>query len=104
MQHKTKEIVPFLKWAGGKRWLVRDCPELFNTTFDRYIEPFLGSGAVFFNLQPKNAILSDSNKRLIETYLAIKNDWARVSDELKKHHNNHRKNYYYKIRQMKCRS
>jgi DNA adenine methylase len=97
-------VIPFLKWAGGKRWLVSSYPELFPKSFNRYIEPFLGSGAVFFHIQPRKALLADSNAELIETYQAIKSDWRRVERELKKHHELHCKSYYYKIRDNKYRS
>ena len=59
---------PFLKWAGGKRWLVNKNPELFLVPMKRYIEPFLGSGAVFFNLEPDRAIISDQNGALTNVY------------------------------------
>jgi len=97
-------MIPFLKWAGGKRWLVSTAPSLFPNTYDRYIEPFLGSGAVYFHLQPKRALLADSNALLIETYQAIKSDWRRVLYELRKHHRLHCKSYYYKIRSSTFRT
>lgn len=97
-------ISPFLKWAGGKRWLVSKHPELLNVEFDRYIEPFLGSASAFFYLQPSKAILSDLNVDLIDVYRAIQADWEKVVTELKKHHTKHCKNYYYKIRASKPRS
>jgi len=105
MTDQTKQIiVPFLKWAGGKRWLIRSCPSLFDIPFERYFEPFLGSGAVFFYIQPANAILSDSNQALIETYQAIKDDWQKVAGGLKNHQKNHSKDYYYLIRDQKMKS
>lgn len=91
-------ILPFLKWAGGKRWLVSSYSDLLTFPYKRYIEPFLGSGAVFFHLTPKKAILADSNKELIKTYQAIKDDWKGVKRELQKHHCNHSKKYYYAVR------
>ncbi len=97
--HITKDkVVPFLKWAGGKRWLITQYPELFPKNFNRYIEPFLGSGAVFFHLQPQKAILSDINRDLIDTYRGIKTDWESVWNILKKYHKDHSEDYYYKIR------
>lgn len=103
-QSLITDISPFLKWAGGKRWLVSKYLSFFPSTYNRYIEPFLGSGAVFFSLRPKRAILSDINKELVETYLAIRTDWNRVVKELKIHHQNHSKRYYYKMRDSKPRS
>ena len=101
---KNEIIVPFLKWAGGKRWLVSTYPEILTFSYNRYIEPFLGSGAIYFNLAPHRAILADQNEELIETYQAIKDDWNLVRKELKKHHTNHSKRYYYAIRQSKPRT
>ncbi|NOX26728.1 MAG: Dam family site-specific DNA-(adenine-N6)-methyltransferase [Gammaproteobacteria bacterium] len=98
------ELSPFLKWAGGKRWLTRGYPELFPEKCNRYIEPFLGSGAVFFQLLPKNSILADKNKELIDTYKAIKDNQKLVQRYLAKHHKNHSKDYYYKIRSSATRS
>lgn len=91
-------IKPFLKWAGGKRWIV-DRKEFRLPSFNgRYIEPFLGGGAVFFHLKPKKAILSDVNGRLIETYEAIRTDWQNVWSELRRHQYYHCKEYYYQER------
>jgi len=93
-----KNIKPFLKWAGGKRWFVRNYNNLIPKNFNRYIEPFLGSGAVFFHLQPNEAILGDINQDLIESYRSIKENWHLVFKELQDHHKKHSKEYYYKIR------
>ncbi len=94
-------VIPFLKWAGDKRWLVSRCADLLPTNVDHYIEPFLGSGAVFFYLDPPTALLSDANQTLIETYRAVRNSWRKVSEALDEHHDNHSKDYYYRIRAAK---
>ena len=86
---------PFLKWAGGKRWLVGHESFVVPEFSGRYIEPFLGGGAVFFALAPTAAILSDANPRLIETYFAIRNDWRTVVQLLETHHTRHCGSYYY---------
>lgn len=95
---KTAPIVPFLKWAGGKRWLLSQRPELFQFKYRNYIEPFLGSGAVYFHLQPGVSELSDANPHLIETYQAIRQDWDLVYAELQRHHSKHSREYYYSLR------
>ena len=95
----NSRTLPFLKWAGGKRWLTKNYSELFPTEFNRYIEPFAGSAAVFFHLSPKSAILADINQDLISSYEAIKNDWRQVFSFLEKHHKEHEKDYYYRIRE-----
>lgn len=89
---------PFLKWAGGKRWFVSNYSEFIPRKFNRYIEPFLGSGAVYFFLRPPKAILGDSNRELIETYEALKENWESVYELLKKHQKNHSPSYYYHMR------
>ncbi len=101
---KNEIVVPFLKWAGGKRWFVSSYPEFLSPPFDRYIEPFLGSGAVFFHLAPGKSLLADRNKELIETYQAIKSSWEIVERELAKHHHNHSKSYYYAVRNSSPRA
>lgn len=91
-------LKPFLKWAGGKRWFVANYADVLPRKYNRYIEPFLGSGAVFFHLRPQRALLGDVNSELVEAYQAIKDDWKLVFRYLKEHHNNHSRKYYYEIR------
>lgn len=98
MQPAAHNVTPFLKWAGGKRWLVDKHPYLLDGKFTRFIEPFVGGGAVFFSLQPQASILCDKNERLIEVYSAIKSNWERVEDLLIDHQNKHSPEYYYEIR------
>lgn len=97
-------LKPFLKWAGGKRWFVHSYSDYLPDCYDRYIEPFLGSGAVFFHLQPKTALLGDANSELIETYQVLKDNWKLVVRYLKRHHGQHSSEYYYQMRAMKPRS
>ena len=94
---------PFLKWAGGKRWLANKIVELAHPLDGQYIEPFLGSGAVYFSLRPTKAILSDANVELINTYQAIKEEPARIACLLREHQRYHSKEYYYKMRNYKPR-
>lgn len=89
---------PFIKWAGGKRWLVQTKQIEFPSFDGRYIEPFLGGGAIFFHLTPPRSILSDLNPRLIETYKAIRDSWPDVVSELTQHQKYHSKEYYYEER------
>jgi DNA adenine methylase len=68
------KIKPFLRWAGGKRWLTTVFSHLLASRLrvgGTYFEPFLGSGAMFFALSPKRAILSDTNKELIVTFQEV---------------------------------
>lgn len=89
---------PFLKWPGGKNWFVKSYAHLMPTEFQRYIDPFLGGGSIFFHLEPNGAIISDSNQELILTYRAIRDHWGEVNDLLQIHKQNHSKEYYYNVR------
>ncbi len=66
------EARPFLRWAGGKTQLLPELVKRVPPKFGTYHEPFLGGGALFFHLAPKQAMLYDNNEPLIETYAAIK--------------------------------
>ncbi len=97
------ELPPFLKWAGGKRWLIDKHTNFFKANYDRFIEPFVGSGAVFFSLLPNKAILCDKNQRLIEVYRTIKDDWEKIHAHLRVHQSKHSPSYYYEIRTKRMR-
>lgn len=94
-------VVPFLKWAGGKRWLTSAHSNIFPSHFNHYYEPFLGSGAVFFSMRPPQATLSDINPELIACYKAVRDNWTEVKSHLETHHKKHNKEYYYLVRQEK---
>ena len=96
--HNFDPVLPFLKWPGGKRWFVAQHSEILPTSFKRYIEPFLGGGAVFFYLQPAKAILSDTNVELMEVYRAVRQDPARIDRLLRRHHDLHSRSHYYDVR------
>ena len=97
---------PFVKWVGGKRQLLKQFrelglypPEAFNPITNTYHEPFVGGGAVFFDLLPKNAKLSDLNSELAIAYNVIKNNVDELIESLQKHIYN--KEYYLKVRAEK---
>ena len=70
---------PFLRWAGGKRWLLKQLHNYLPVDgFNQYHEPFIGGGSIFFHLQPEKAFISDLNKELIDSY----NQVCVVSPEL----------------------
>ena len=92
-------VKPFVKWAGGKRQLVptilaNHLPKNYN--LQTYYEPFIGGGALLFSLQPKKAVINDSNAELINCYRIIKNSLDELIEDLKNHKNN--EYYYYDIR------
>lgn len=99
----AEKAKPFVKWVGGKRQLLKQFrdlglypPEKFDAIKNTYYEPFVGGGAVFFDLLPRNAVLSDLNNELVITYNVIKNDVEALIHSLKKHKNE--KDYFLKIR------
>lgn len=89
---------PFLKWAGGKSKLIQQYSPYFPQEFKNYYEPFLGGGAVFFNLLPSSAILTDINPDLINTYLVVQNHVDDLIVLLQEHQARHCKEYYYQVR------
>ena len=93
-------LKPFLRWAGGKTWLLKHLSKyLPSNGFHDYHEPFLGGGSVFFSLRPKKAFLSDLNADLIETYDQVKKNVEKVILELSKFENT--ADFYYEIRSTK---
>lgn len=92
---------PFLKWAGGKRWLFESGQFTLPHFNGKYIEPFLGGGAVFFQNRPKKAVLSDANARLIELYMAVRDHVEELEEKLQEHADKHSAEYYYEIRAKK---
>jgi len=88
MAKRTNKLVtPFVKWVGGKRQLLQDIEQHTPKVFTKYCEPFVGGGAVLFHIQPKNAIINDFNKELVNLYQIIKNNPDELIEDLKKHKN-----------------
>jgi DNA adenine methylase len=89
---------PFLKWVGGKRQIIHSIVTLLPKNIEsyKYIEPFVGGGAVLFHLQPKQAIINDCNTELINVYQVIKNNVEELIVDLKKHKNESA--YFYQLR------
>ena len=104
------EAKPFVKWAGGKRQSLFKMKYFFPTDFDTYFEPFVGGGAVFFNLYNYykkrdfrfSAILNDINPELINCYINIKdpNLLEELISRLREHELEHSEKYYYAIREL----
>lgn len=91
-----KSPKPFVKWAGGKRQLVNILIENAPATYNTFIEPFIGGGALLLNLAPKNAIIADINPELINAYRVISEDFERLSTSLQVHRNE--EEYFYTVR------
>ncbi|GHV90716.1 site-specific DNA-methyltransferase (adenine-specific) [Spirochaetia bacterium] len=100
MPKKNPLLKPYLKWAGGKRQLLPEIRKYFPKTINNltYYEPFVGAGAVLFDLQPKKAVINDFNAELILTYRVVKDHIEELIQELKKHKDHNNEIYYYEIR------
>ncbi|PYS20549.1 MAG: DNA methyltransferase [Acidobacteria bacterium] len=91
-------LQPFLKWAGGKRQLVPEIRKYVPQKFKLYFEPFVGAGAVLFDLQPRVALINDANKELMNCYRVIKRDPEGLIASAREHRNN--KQYFYRLRSL----
>ena len=106
-QIAVSEPKPFVKWVGGKRQLMQDLENNFPKQFSTYHEPFLGGGAVMFNLLTKKSQLScnvsDFNSDLILAYVTIRDKLEKLIESLENHSKNYHKNsteYYYEVRKQ----
>ncbi len=79
-KRKKKLVRPFVKWAGGKTKLLSSLMALVPAQYDRYVEPFVGGGALFFEISPCNALLSDSNTELINCYKIVRDKPSELID------------------------
>lgn len=100
---KNATVGPFVKWAGGKRQLLAQIRERMPREYNRYYEPFIGGGAVVFDLLPENALINDINEALINAYVQIRENVDSFLDNI------HRidsaigedgKAYYYSMRNL----
>ena len=91
---------PFVKWAGGKRQILDKLKKFVPEEFDTYYEPFIGGGALFFELAPKKAIINDSNKELMNVYkvLCDHDKYTKMCKVLNEYEANHSEEFYYEIR------
>mgnify|MGYP003123510007 CR=1 FL=1 len=92
----NKLVSPIVKWVGGKRQLLTEIRKYIPKNFATYYEPFVGGGAVLFDVQPRKAIVSDANSELINLYEVVKNDVESLIEALEKHRNE--ADYFYSIR------
>lgn len=90
---------PFLKWAGGKRQLLGPLTERLPADWQRYHEPFIGGGALFFALRPEVAFLGDANLRLIQTYRGVRSQVDDVIEHLRRYQEQHCREFFEQMRQ-----
>ena len=102
MEMSNPIVAPFVKWAGGKRQLLPQIRERMPQHYNRYFEPFVGGGAVLFDLQPEHALINDINKALINAYKIIcekPEEFLRAVKQLDKEMQQNGKEYYYAKRE-----
>lgn len=91
-------LQPFTKWTGGKRQLLGELRSYMPENYNRYFEPFVGGGALFFDLAPEQAVINDFNEELINAYRQIKDKPVDLIDLLLGHKENNSKDYYLELR------
>lgn len=93
---------PFVKWAGGKRQIIDKLLKLIPDEFNTYYEPFVGGGALLFELSPKKAVINDSNKELMNVYKTIADDkgYEETLKLLNTYEKKHDESFFYKIRNL----
>ena len=100
---------PFIKWVGGKSQLLKEIREKYPSRIEKYCEPFVGGGAVLFDVlskfQPKEVLINDINKELINAYSQVKSNWGALIDRLseiqsiyKNHSLSENKEFFYEKR------
>lgn len=92
----TTKYRPFLRWAGSKQKLLPILSEYWDSSFNRYIEPFMGSAALFLHIKPERAVLSDINKDLVDTFNIVKKQADELYELVLSYPIN--KDFYYNLR------
>ena len=96
----NKELQPFTKWTGGKRKLLPIIKSLMPDNYTNYFEPFVGGGALFFELAPQQALINDFNTELINCYQQIKEHPDQLITLLQHHQEKNTKDYYLDLRSV----
>ena len=91
---------PFVKWAGGKRQILDKLKKYVPNDYNTYFEPFVGGGALLFELAPKNAVINDSNTELMNVYKVLCNEdkFKKMCRVLNNYEANHSEEFFYEIR------
>jgi len=92
----NQPITPFIKWVGGKRQLLPEIIKHIPNKFNTYYEPFIGGGALLFHLRPKQAVISDVNPELVNTYRVVRDAPQELINKLKTFKYN--SEFFYEVR------
>ena len=98
LEQLKSETYPIVKWVGGKRQLMFELIKNMPKSYNRYFEPFIGGGALFFELQPEQAYISDMNEELINLYSVVRDNIYELIKDLSKHEVS--KEYFLEIRNI----
>lgn len=98
MKEQIKYMKPIMKWAGGKTQMLKDIMPRIPVHYGKYIEPFIGGGALFFALKPEVAVIADSNPELINMYRQVADSVDEVIKYLKKYENT--SEMFYQVRAL----
>ena len=98
LEQLKSETYPIVKWVGGKRQLMFELIKNMPKSYNRYFEPFIGGGALFFELQPEQAYISDMNEELINLYSVVRDNVYELIKDLSKHEVS--KEYFLEIRNI----
>lgn len=98
LEQLKQETYPIVKWVGGKRQLMFELQKNMPEYYNRYFEPFIGGGALFFALQPENGYISDMNEELINLYQVVRDNVDELITDLQKHDIS--KEYFMDIRNI----
>lgn len=98
LEQLKSETYPIVKWVGGKRQLMFELIKNRPKSYNRYFEPFIGGGALFFELQPEQAYISDMNEELINLYSVVRDNVYELIKDLSKHEVS--KEYFLEIRNI----
>ncbi|MEM7018395.1 MAG: DNA adenine methylase [Pseudomonadota bacterium] len=93
-------LKPFLKWAGGKRQLLPELEKRLPENIQRYYEPFIGAGALLLHLQPKNAVIGDTNVELLNCYRTIRDDVNALIEKLTEYQGQNNPDAFYTTRAL----
>ena len=93
-------LSPIIKWSGGKKDEIKKFINYIPKTYDTYLEPFIGGGAVYFHINPQKAVINDVHTELIDFYQSIKKGYRNEIYKFMKEHPN-KEEIYYKVRSYK---
>ena len=91
---------PFVKWAGGKRQIIDKLKKYIPEDFNTYYEPFVGGGALLFELSPKKAVINDCNSELMNVYTVLcdEDKFKKMCKVLNTYEMKHSEEFYYELR------